>query len=439
MTDYDMFGVEYSGECYCGNTLQPGSVIRPSIECDMTCDGAPLEFCGGSDRLNVYSCGSTSVSSSSNVPATASTSASVTTSTSVPATTSTSASFTTSTIVPSTTTTYTGPPTPSIVQTVLGYEYIGCYTEATNSRALSSATYVNYNTLTVQICASFCGPTYSLFGVEWSGECYCGNVLQPGSVLVDDSQCSNLCDGNNLEYCGGGDRLNVYSAIAGTSTTPATTSPISNSDPAFPNIGPYSYYGCQTEGSNTRALNAKTTAYDTMTLESCAGDCAGYIYFGTEYGRECYCGNSFSTGSEPAPQDECTFPCAGDSVEICGAGLRLSVYSTSTPVVIAGPSNPATVGNYDYYGCMTEGTNSRALQGYSTAYDTMTLASCAEDCTGFEYFGTEYSRECYCGNSFSAGAVAAPEADCQNTDFLCMGDDEEFCGGSRLLSVYQLA
>jgi hypothetical protein len=51
--------------------------------------------------------------------------------------------------------------------------------------------------------------------------------------------------------------------------------------------------------------------------------------------------------------------------------------------------------------------------------------------------GTEYSRECYCGNSFSAGAVAAPEADCQNTDFLCMGDDEEFCGGSLLLSVYK--
>jgi hypothetical protein len=34
---------------------------------------------------------------------------------------------------------------------------------------------------------------------------------------------------------------------------------------------------------------------------------------------------------------------------------------------------------------MTEGTNSRALQGYSTAYDNMTLASCAEDCAGFEY------------------------------------------------------
>jgi hypothetical protein len=77
----------------------------------------------------------------------------------------------------------------------------------------------------------------------------------------------------------------VYSAIAGTSTTStsttatsSTTSPTSNSNSAFPNVGSYSYYGCQTEGSNTRALNAKTTAYDSMTLQSCANDCAEYTY-----------------------------------------------------------------------------------------------------------------------------------------------------------------
>jgi hypothetical protein len=112
------------------------------------------------------------------------------------------------------------------------------------------------------------------------------------------------CDGAPLEFCGGPDRLNgiflnlsflsqinivllVYScsATTGTSTpsastaaTSATTSPTSSSNSAFPNVGPYSYYGCQTEGSNTRALSAKTTAYDSMTLQSCANDCAEYTY-----------------------------------------------------------------------------------------------------------------------------------------------------------------
>lgn len=49
----------------------------------------------------------------------------------------------------------------------------------------------------------------------------------------------------------------------------------------------WTYFGCQTEGTNARALSLKATAYDTMTLQSCAADCAGYTYFGTEYGREC--------------------------------------------------------------------------------------------------------------------------------------------------------
>jgi hypothetical protein len=52
-------------------------------------------------------------------------------------------------------------------------------------------------------------------------------------------------------------------------------------------VAGWTYYGCQTEATNARALSSKSTAYDTMTLESCASNCAGYTYFGTEYGREC--------------------------------------------------------------------------------------------------------------------------------------------------------
>jgi len=337
---------------------------------------------------------------------------------------------------------------------------MGCYTEASNSRALSSDASYSYSVgtgMTVEKCAAYCGNKYEMFGVEYSGECYCGNTLQPGSVVRPATECDMTCDGAPLEFCGGSDRLNVYSCGAITSTSSSTNTPSPTPSPTtssttistpssnsvFPNVGSFSYYGCQTEGSLTRALSAKVTAYDSMTLQSCAAECTGYSYFGTEYGRECYCGNNFATGSQPAPQDECTFPCAGNGAEICGAGLRLSVYSTTVPIVTpaaaATPSNPATVGAYEYYSCMTEGTNLRALQGHTTAYDSMTLESCAADCAGFKYFGTEYSRECYCGNSFAPGAGAAPESQCQNTNFLCMGNTLEFCGGSRILSVYTLA
>src|SRR6266536_1989707 len=122
-----------------------------------------------------------------------------------------------------------------------------------------------------------------------------------------------------------------------------------------------------------------------------------------------YCGNAFSAGSAVAPLADCSFPCAGNSAETCGAGNRLSVYkntgtapassSTSTPPVTTQPSGPGPQktglpSGWTYYGCQTEATNARALASKSTAYDTMTLESCASDCAGFTYFGSEYGREC---------------------------------------------
>lgn len=110
-----------------------------------------------------------------------------------------------------------------------------------------------------------------------------------------------------------------------------------------------------------------------MTLESCASDCAGFTYFGTEYGRECYCGNAFGAGSVVAPAADCSFACAGNSAEKCGAGNRLSVYKksgtgtgSSTTTTKAGstptttPAGPATPGpqktglptGWVYSGCL---------------------------------------------------------------------------------------
>ena len=49
----------------------------------------------------------------------------------------------------------------------------------------------------------------------------------------------------------------------------------------------YELVGCQKEASNGRALRGASFAYDGMTLESCMGNCTGFRYWGTEYGREC--------------------------------------------------------------------------------------------------------------------------------------------------------
>ncbi|KAI9286412.1 WSC domain-containing protein [Umbelopsis sp. AD052] len=49
---YMYAGVEYSNECWCGNTMQPTSA--PSSDCNMPCKGNASEICGAGDRFNVY-------------------------------------------------------------------------------------------------------------------------------------------------------------------------------------------------------------------------------------------------------------------------------------------------------------------------------------------------------------------------------------------------
>lgn len=178
-----------------------------------------------------------------------------------------------------------------------------------------------------------------------------------------------------------------------------------------------------------------------MTLELCASFCSGSLYFGTEYGRECYCGNTFASGSVPAPPSDCYFTCPGDGNEFCGAGNRLSVYMLNTTAQPLPPS-PAikpVIGKYKYNGCITD-SGPRALIGKSSTDDKMTLEMCAGSCAGFKYFGVEYGRECYCGDAFNAaaGSVAAPGGD-GDCSFLCPGDQLEFCGAGWRMSSYVLA
>jgi hypothetical protein len=66
--------------------------------------------------------------------------------------------------------------------------------------------------MTLEICASICSSPveYTYFGVEYGGECYCGNDFSVGSVSAPDTDCYFVCPGDNFEYCGAGNRLSAY-------------------------------------------------------------------------------------------------------------------------------------------------------------------------------------------------------------------------------------
>ncbi|RPB00236.1 WSC-domain-containing protein [Choiromyces venosus 120613-1] len=93
-----------------------------------------------------------------------------------------------------------------------------------------------------------------------------------------------------------------------------------------PIIGAYSHQGCFTESTPGGALSQKALSSDAMTVEVCEEACRDYIYFGVEYGRECYCGSSLAPNATLVDNPFCDVPCAGNSSERCGGRRHLNVY-----------------------------------------------------------------------------------------------------------------
>ncbi|KAM7198104.1 putative fungistatic metabolite [Naviculisporaceae sp. PSN 640] len=341
---YTYFGTEYGRECYCGNTLNAGSVSATQSDCNMVCAGNPLEYCGSGNRLELYklTAALTSSSSSSSTSSTSRSSTSSTTPT-TPGTTSSSTSTTRSSTTTSTTRSSTSSSSSSSTTsstatatnvlshkpTISPFTLKGCYTEGIGARALSAKEYASGTSMTLQSCATFCSG-YRYFGTEYASECFCGNTIHSTSYNVSLSECNMPCSGNQYQYCGAGNRLELYENLDFTSSPPPPSS--GPSHPTSLSVGDgWNFYNCMTEGSAGRALSAKSYASgDSMTLEACAAFCAGYEYFGTEYASECYCGNSFAAGSVVASSvAECGMTCSGNASEFCGAGNRLSVYSAA--------------------------------------------------------------------------------------------------------------
>ncbi|PQE05807.1 WSC domain-containing protein [Rutstroemia sp. NJR-2017a BVV2] len=394
-------GTEYSSECYCGNTLTSGAGPAPALDCKMPCSGNSSEPCGGPSRLNLF---------------------------------------------------WNGKAPPQTNPGTGLWNFSGCYTEGQGGRTLvyQEAT-SNASQMSVSLCTSACAAAgYNLAGLEYATECWCGNSLSNGGVLAPEgiSGCSTLCSGNSSEYCGGTNRLDIYNYnnAAITSDPMATSTANPSASPTVPpsiqqTIGAYNYYGCRTEGVDARALSSKASADSSMSLEACEASCVGYTYFGTEYGRECYCGNSFSNGSISAVDAECNFPCAGNSSEFCGASGRLSVYQLNTTLgdTIPPPNTAPHVSNlpagWIYDGCCVD-SPSRVLKYQQPDNQNLTVEYCVAICITLNYqiAGLEYGSQCFCDNVIESGGILATSpADC---NMPCSGSVTEICGASNRLSVY---
>lgn len=409
---YTLAGAEYAGECYCGNSFSNGGGPAPdgSAGCNMPCGGNISEFCGGSNRLNVYSAGSGPTSSASATPST-------------------------STIPTS---------TPSVPA---GWISLGCYTDGVGTRTLPFTQYLTV-AMTWEACTAACAAgNYPYAGVEYSGECYCGTtVIAPGGPAPDgNAGCNMPCNGNPAEICGGPNRLTLFSSDSNppvsstpSSSTQTTTTPSSS---ATLSDG-WTYRGCYIDGLNGRILNNQQPDNPELTVESCVSTCfgLGYSIAAAEYGVQCFCDNFIRNGATSTADSDCSMPCAGDTSEYCGAGNRMSVYSNSTLQVYYPPVSQKTglPGSWTYQGCLYDDAILRTFPYQIEFAENNTAANCLNLCAEYGYGagGMEYGEQCFCGDQAHvtfAGSQFMPESDC---NMPCTGNASQICGSGNRISFY---
>jgi hypothetical protein len=93
-------------------------------------------------------------------------------------------------------------------------------------------------------------------------------------------------------------------------------------------IADFKYVGCYKD-SSSRVLNGKVLPnIGSVSNTACVNYCAskGFSVAATEYGGECFCGNSLTT-AEKLDESKCSMACKGQASETCGGDWALSVYT----------------------------------------------------------------------------------------------------------------
>ncbi|MCJ1472308.1 hypothetical protein MMC13_000955 [Lambiella insularis] len=218
---------------------------------------------------------------------------------------------------PTTSTTSTTTASSTALPSESGYLYQGCYTDSLSARVLNGK-HTSDSGMSYSSCATFCS-LYAYFGVEFGDQCYCGTGFSNPTSLAPESDCSVACTGNAAEVCGASKRLNVFRSTNAASTAPSNIT-----------VPGYTYAGCYTDSVGARVLSNASLSGSAMTLEKCAAFCEGYLYWGTEYGQQCYCGSALAETTTQKLEGYCGYVCAGNGTEICGGGSLLSLYQRSS-------------------------------------------------------------------------------------------------------------
>ncbi|KAJ4495692.1 glycosyl hydrolase family 71-domain-containing protein [Lentinula edodes] len=122
------------------------------------------------------------------------------------------------------------------------------------------------------------------------------------------------------------------------------------------------------------------------------------------------------------------------TIAVTGTSSSISTSTTSSTSATATSSSTS----FTSVGCIAEGTTGtrRALTGANYTNSAMTPAKCQSFCSSYTYAGTEYSTQCYCGNSITNNGATGSVVASSNCNSKCVGDSSQSCGGSYYLNLY---
>jgi len=129
------------------------------------------------------------------------------------------------------------------------------------------------------------------------------------------------------------DTVTVFDTVTVTMNGPGpTASPASPTPPttngSLPDVAGWKFAGCYKDDGSRVLQGEHLPKLGPMTNQKCVTHCQsqGFSVSGTEYGSQCFCGNSIQ-GPEKLDESSCDMACDGDSTDTCGGSWALSVYS----------------------------------------------------------------------------------------------------------------
>ncbi|KAJ7659270.1 copper radical oxidase [Mycena polygramma] len=397
-------GLEFMQECYCDNFIENSAQNVSITECNLPCTGLSDESCGGSNRLNVFWSGAEP------------------------------------------------PPPPTIPAFIGKWESLGCYSDNVDGQGRALVNAVNVvGQVSLETCTSACfNAGMPLSGAEFADQCFCGPAIVNGGAPEPISDCNMPCAGNISEFCGGPNRLTVFN-YTGTDLPPPPSGGGGGGGGGATGVTaiatdlptPWAYVGCFVDNANGRVLTTETDIAN-MTMEACVAlcDAQNFTIAGGEFSTQCFCGNELIDGAVKAPdQDDCNQACGGNATQACGAGNRLSIYSTTQNITILPVpvvQNSSIPGSWSYQGCLAEVTGGRVFPWELDLTTNNSATTCLGQCAAFGYTagGMEFGFQCFCGDvsDVVASKVAIqPEDEC---NIACSGDPIFLCGGGARIQYY---